>query len=205
MRILITSSNTRLTQETKDLLRDLEGIFPGAIPVERRGRPFKVFLEEETEEEALIIRLDQVDVSRRRLLTIKKDKDGTLTTCTYSVVSYVLSKRLNGAVDSGHMPEISFTDFSDEENDKISVEHIQRAFKGEDPDFEGRQIVSFTKKRGFILCRKHRYIIRCPEDEEKEKTVRVEEIGPRLSIKLQSIDIDEKYIFRHTKNIKLKG
>ncbi|KAH9386239.1 ribosome production factor 1 [Nematocida major] len=205
MQVIITSSNSKLTHETKELLVDIEGIFPGATPIPRKNRKFSDFLKEEaTEDEVMVIRLDQVDSVRRRLLFIKKDAKNNITTSTYSIVSYTLSRRLNGAVDSGHMPEITLTNFDETENDVRFVKDIEDAFSTEDPDFEGRQVVSFTKKRGFILCRKHRYIIRLPENAAKEEVVRLDEIGPRLSLKLQMVDVNENYIFRHTKNIKLK-
>ncbi|KAI5133926.1 ribosome production factor 1 [Nematocida ausubeli] len=205
MQVIITSSNSKLTHETKELLLDIEGLFPGATPIPRKNRKFSQFLKEEViEKEAMIIRLDQVDCSYRRLLFIKKDAENNLTTSTYSIVAYTLSRRLNGAVDSGHMPELSITNFDDTENDLRFIKDIEDAYSTEDPDFEGRQVVSFTKKRGFILCRKHRYIIRLPEDSTKDETVRLDEIGPRLSLKLQTVDVNENYIFRHTKNIKLK-
>lgn len=205
MQVILTSSNSKLSHETKDLLLDIEGLFPGATPVPRKNRRFSEFLKEEvTEKEALIIRLDQVDPARKRLLFIRKDAENNITTSTYSIVSYTLSKRLNGAVDSGHMPEITITNFDETENDTRFVKDIEDAFSTEEPDFEGRQVVSFTKKRGFIICRKHRYIIRLPADREKEERVRLDEIGPRLSLKLQTVDINEDYIYRHTKNIKLK-
>lgn len=205
MQVILTSSNSRLNSETKELLLDIEGIFPGATPIPRRNRKFADFLKEEAiEEEALIIRLDQVDSVRKRLLFIKKDAQKNITTSTYAIVSYTLSRQMNGAVDSGHMPEISITNFDETENDKRTAKDIEDAFSTEEPDFEGRQVVSFTKKRGFIMCRKHRYIIRLPEDSTKEETVRLDEIGPRLSLKLQTVDVNEKYIFKHTKNVKIK-
>ncbi|KAI5188696.1 ribosome production factor 1 [Nematocida sp. AWRm77] len=205
MKIILTSSNSKLTKENKELLFDLEVLFPTALPIPRKGRHFKKFLEEETgEEEALIVRLDQVDQVRKRLLFIRKGSEGVLTTSTYSVVSVVLCKDLKGARDSGHMAELVLTNFDDSENDTRVVEDLQQVFGAEQPDFAGRQIVSFTKKRGFILGRKHRYIIRLPEDPEGEEKVRMEEIGPRIAIKLQTVDVDENYIFRHGKNVKIK-
>lgn len=205
MQVILTSSNSKLNHETKELLLDIEGIFPGATPIPRKNRIFSQFIKEEvTEDEAMIIRLDQVDSVRRRLLFIRKDAENNITTSTYSIVSYTLSRRMNGAVDSGHMPEISITNFDDSENDKRITKDIEDVFSTEEPDFEGRQVVSFTKKRGFIICRKHRYIIRLPEDTTREETVRLDEIGPRLSLKLQAVDINDEYIFKHKKNIKIK-
>ncbi|OAG31348.1 ribosome production factor 1 [Nematocida displodere] len=204
MKIILTSSNTKLTPENKTLLQDLEGLFPTAEPIPRRNRHFSQFLKEEAEGEALIIRLDQVDVTRKRLLLIRKDASGELTTSSYSVVSFVLCKNLGGTVDSGHMPEITLTNFDDSENDQRTIRDIEAIFGEENPAFEGRQVVSFTKKRGFIICRKHRYIIRLPEDPAGTEKVRFDEIGPRLAIKLQAVDVDNAYIFKHTKNVKLK-
>lgn len=205
MKIILTSSNSKLTRENKELLFDLETLFPSAQPIPRRGRRFSQFLEEETANgPALIIRLDQVDAVRKRLLFINKDSKGTLTTSTFSVVSFVLCRDLKGARDTGHMAELALSNFDDTENDLRLVSDLQLAFEAEDPDFAGRQIVSFTKKRGFILARKHRYIIRLPEDPEGAEKVRFEEIGPRLAIKLQTVDIDNHYIFRHGKNVKIK-
>lgn len=204
MRAVLTSSNSKLTPQSKELLEDLELLFPSAEPIARKGRPFKQFLEEEAPGECMIIRLDQVDSWRRRVLIMHKNKEGSVTTSTYSLVSFVLCKNLSGVQDSGHMPELAFSGFSEEDNDHRTVEDVQRIFEGEPPEFEGRQVVSFTKKRGFIMCRKHRYIIRLPEDPDHPEKARLEEIGPRLSLKLQTVDVDDKYIFRHTKNIKLK-
>lgn len=204
MRVILTSSNSKLTSESKELLEDLELLFPSAEPIARKGRSFKKFLANEAPEECMIIRLDQVDISRRRILIMHKNKEGNITTSTYSLVSFVLCKNLGGVLDSGHMPELAFSGFSEEDNDHRTVEDMQRIFEGEPPEFEGRQIVSFTKKRGFIMCRKHRYIIRLPEDPTQPEKARLEEIGPRISLKLQTVDIDENYIFRHKKNIKLK-
>ncbi|KAI5181770.1 ribosome production factor 1 [Nematocida sp. AWRm80] len=206
MRVILTTSNSRLNSQTKELLSDLEGLFPSAEPISRKGRVFTHFLKEELgEEEGMIIRLDQLDISRRRLLFIRVDKNKNITTSMYSIVSFTLCSVLNGVKDTGHMPELSITNFDSSENDTRTVQDIEDIFQIEQPEFEGRQIVSFTKKRGFILCRKHRYIVRLPENNTTAKeTVRLEEIGPRLSIKLQAVDINNEYIFRHTKNIKIK-
>ena len=50
------------------------------------------------------------------------------------------------------------------------------------PQFEGRQVVTFHNQRDFIFVRHHRYIYR----KEKDKTrARLQELGPRFTLKLK--------------------
>lgn len=50
------------------------------------------------------------------------------------------------------------------------------------PQFEGRQVVTFHNQRDFIFVRHHRYIYR----KEKDRTrARLQELGPRFTIKLK--------------------
>lgn len=50
------------------------------------------------------------------------------------------------------------------------------------PQFEGRQVVTFHNQRDFIFVRHHRYIYR----KEKDKTrARLQELGPRFTLKMK--------------------
>jgi ribosome production factor 1 len=52
------------------------------------------------------------------------------------------------------------------------------------PEFEGRQAVTFHNQRDFIFVRHHRYIYR--KDEENDKTrAKLQELGPRFTLKLK--------------------
>lgn len=51
-----------------------------------------------------------------------------------------------------------------------------------EPQFEGRQVVTFHNQRDFIFVRHHRYVYR----KEKDKTrARLQELGPRFTLKLR--------------------
>lgn len=54
--------------------------------------------------------------------------------------------------------------------------HIQ------EPELEGRQVVTFHNQRDFIFVRHHRYIYR--KDNEKVRA-RLQELGPRFTIKMR--------------------
>ena len=59
-----------------------------------------------------------------------------------------------------------------------------------DPEFKGRRAVTFHNQRDFIFIRHHRYIFR---DAQK---VGIQELGPRLTLKLRSLQkgtFDSKY------------
>jgi ribosome production factor 1 len=47
------------------------------------------------------------------------------------------------------------------------------------PDFQGRQVLSFHYKNGFIFIRYHRYIF-----SSSGKDVKLQELGPRVTLRL---------------------
>jgi len=50
------------------------------------------------------------------------------------------------------------------------------------PEFKGRQAVTFHNQRDFIFVRRHRYIFN-----DENKMVRMQEIGPRFTLKLRKL------------------
>ena len=60
-----------------------------------------------------------------------------------------------------------------------SVARMLAALLPHDPQFKGRQVVTFHNQRDFIFFRRHRYIF------EDEKKARLQELGPRFTLKLQ--------------------
>ena len=54
----------------------------------------------------------------------------------------------------------------------------------QDPEFTGRKVVTFHCQRDYVFVRQHRYIF--PE-EKKGTAARLQEIGPRFTLKLRSM------------------
>lgn len=206
MRVVLTTSNSSLSRETVRLCKDIESLFPAAEAVPRKGRVFARFLAEEAPENSLVIRLDQVDKVRRRLVFVRRGagSEASVRTTTFSIVSHLLCSSLGEAGGTDHPPELMISNFTESPEDSSVAKEISDVFGGAHPDFDGRQVVSFTKKRGFIFCRKHRYIIRVPEGASCGEQVRCAEVGPRLTLKLQSIEENGHVLYKHTKNTKIK-
>ena len=55
----------------------------------------------------------------------------------------------------------------------------------QEPQFEGRQVVTFHNQRDFIFVRHHRYIYR--KDKENKTHAKLQELGPRFTLKLKWI------------------
>ena len=50
------------------------------------------------------------------------------------------------------------------------------------PEFEGRQVVTFHNQRDFIFVRHHRYVYR---KEDGKTRARLQELGPRFTLKMR--------------------
>jgi ribosome production factor 1 len=49
--------------------------------------------------------------------------------------------------------------------------------------FKGRRVVTFHNQRDFVFVRQHRYIF------DTAKDARVQEVGPRFTLKLKSLQV----------------
>ncbi|DAZ96965.1 TPA: hypothetical protein N0F65_012097 [Lagenidium giganteum] len=87
-----------------------------------------------------------------------------------------------------HQPELILNNFSTRLGHRVG-RFLGSLFKHE-PEFKGRQVVTFHNQRDFIFVRHHRYIF------ENAKKARLQEIGPRFTLKmrwLQEGTFDTKY------------
>lgn len=77
------------------------------------------------------------------------------------------------------------------------VGRVLSALFPHDPNFHGRRVITFHNQRDYIFFRHHRYVF-----DSREKA-RLQELGPRFTLKLQSLQkgtFDTKfgeYIWKH--------
>eukprot|EP00516_Mucochytrium_quahogii_P001430 CAMPEP_0203745926 /NCGR_PEP_ID=MMETSP0098-20131031/1516_1 /ASSEMBLY_ACC=CAM_ASM_000208 /TAXON_ID=96639 /ORGANISM=" , Strain NY0313808BC1" /LENGTH=289 /DNA_ID=CAMNT_0050633851 /DNA_START=197 /DNA_END=1066 /DNA_ORIENTATION=- len=84
---------------------------------------------------------------------------------------------------TGHLPEIILNRF------QTRVGHRVGRFLGSlfshDPEFRGRNVVTFHNQRDFIFVRHHRYAFR-----DEGKKAQLQELGPRFTLKLKWLMAD---------------
>lgn len=138
----------------------------------------------------------------------RKEVDGVLhvhlpdgPTAHYKITNVVLGKDIKGhGRVSGHRPELLLNNFNTRLGRRVG--RMLGSLFHQDPQFRGRRVVTFHNQRDFIFFRHHRYIFEQKESKTKEGTkqpaviARMQELGPRFTLKLQSLQkgtFDSKY------------
>jgi len=99
-------------------------------------------------------------------------------TAFFKMSGVVMGKELpNRGEPSKHRPELILNGF----NTRLghTVGRMFAALHPHDPQFKGRQVVTFHNQRDFIFVRFHRYLFNDPQN------IQLQELGPRFTLKLQ--------------------
>lgn len=119
----------------------------------------------------------------------------------FSISNWYESKQLPGhGRPTNHIPELILNNFVTPLG--LLTAHLFRSLYPSNPEFQGRQVVTLHNQRDFIFLRRHRYIFR--EKRERERSVvgadgkvmegveeiraGLQELGPRLTLKLRRVD-----------------
>ncbi|CAL8253205.1 unnamed protein product [Merluccius merluccius] len=102
-------------------------------------------------------------------------------TAHFKVSSVRLRKEMKrrGKDPTEHTPEVILNNFSTRLGHSIG--RLFAALFPHDPQFVGRQVATFHNQRDFVFFRFHRYIFK------NEKRVGIQELGPRFTLKLRSL------------------
>ncbi|RMZ70929.1 rna processing factor 1 [Pyrenophora seminiperda CCB06] len=119
----------------------------------------------------------------------------------FSVSNWIEGKKLpRHATDTGHHPELILNQFKTPLG-LLTARLFQNLFP-EKPEIEGRQVLTLHNQRDYIFVRRHRYVFRDKRESEKpvlgddgkplpgveDVRVGMQEIGPRMTLKLRRID-----------------
>ncbi|MCJ1330783.1 hypothetical protein MMC10_007470 [Thelotrema lepadinum] len=120
---------------------------------------------------------------------------------SFAVKTWVDGKVLpNHGVQTDHVPELILNNFVTPLGYLVGS-ILQRIFP-QQPDLRGRQVITIHNQRDFLFLRQHRYLIRHRRPTEKPVSdveylkVGLQELGPRLSLKLREISDGSKTIWR---------
>lgn len=176
-KVIITSSYSP-SKKSHDFINELKRLIPNSEYYERRNYELKEICEYGKNRgfTAVIV----VNENSRRLngLWITALPDGP--TAHFKLTSTKLPKEIDGhGRTTDHEPELICSGFTTHLGH--SVGRMLCSLFPVRANFHGRRVVTFHNQRDFIFIRHHRYIF------ENQQRVRLQELGPRFTLKLQSL------------------
>ncbi|TNN69115.1 Ribosome production factor 1 [Liparis tanakae] len=122
--------------------------------------------------EQLATVIPDAHVYYRRGLALKR----IIPQCVARNFTYLMRR---GKDPTEHFPEVILNNFTTRLGHSIGRQFA--ALFPQDPQFVGRQVATFHNQRDFVFFRFHRYIFK------NEKKVGIQELGPRFTLKLRSL------------------
>jgi ribosome production factor 1 len=122
-------------------------------------------------------------------------------TLHFSITNWYDARSLPGhGRATNHTPELILNNFNTPLG--LLTAHVFRSLFPAKPDLEGRQVLTFHNQRDFIFMRRFRYVLREKRETEKvvvgadgkpmtgaeEVRAGLQELGPRLTLKLRRVD-----------------
>ena len=110
-------------------------------------------------------------------------------TARFKVSSVVMPEAIRGhGRPTSHRPELILNNFSTRLGHRVG--RMLGCLVPHDPQFRGRQVVTLHNQRDFIFFRHHRYIFEEKgEGKKKRVAARLQELGPRFTLRLKSLQI----------------
>lgn len=176
-KVLITSSD-RSKVKTVQFMKELQHIIPNSEVRVRKGIDLKKIIPQAKERGFTALVVVNEDKKMPNGIVISHLPDGP--TAHFKLTSVKLGRTIkNHGRKTSHRPEVILNNFSTRLGH--SVARLLAALFPHDPQFQGRQCVTFHNQRDFIFFRHHRYIFK------NQKKAGLQELGPRFTLKLRSL------------------
>lgn len=110
-------------------------------------------------------------------------------TARFKVSNLVLPKRIAGhGRPTSHRPELILNNFSTRLGHRVG--RMLGCLVPHEPQFKGRQVVTMHNQRDFVFFRHHRYVFEEKGEGKKRRVAaRLQELGPRFTMKLRSLQM----------------
>ncbi|KAJ7358765.1 Ribosome production factor 1 [Desmophyllum pertusum] len=176
-KVLITSSD-RSKVKTVQFMEELKRIIPNSEVRVRKGLDLKKIIPQAKEKGFTALVVVNEDRKSPNGIIVSHLPDGP--TAHFKLTNVKLGKDVkNHGRKTSHRPEVILNNFSTRLGH--SVARLLAALFPHDPQFQGRQCVTFHNQRDFIFFRHHRYIFK------NQKKAGLQELGPRFTLKLRSL------------------
>lgn len=177
-KILITTSD-RPRGRTVRFCEQLSTCIPNSHVYYRRGLALKKVIPQCVSRDFTDLIVINEDRKIPNGLVLSHLPDGP--TAHFKMSSVRLRKEIKrkGKTPTEHQPEIILNNFSTRLGHSIG--RMFASLFPHDPQFVGRQVATFHNQRDYIFFRFHRYLFK------NEKRVAIQELGPRFTLKLRSL------------------
>ncbi|KAM3914455.1 ribosome production factor 1 [Leptodactylus fuscus] len=186
-KILITTSD-RPRGRTVRFTEQLSSIIPNSHVYYRRGLALKKIIPQCIAKEFTDLIVINEDRKIANGLILSHLPDGPTAHFKMSNVRLRKEIKRKGKEPTEHQPEVILNNFTTRLGHSIG--RMFASLYPHDPHFTGRQVATFHNQRDYIFFRYHRYIFK------SEKKVGIQELGPRFTLKLRSLQkgtFDSKY------------
>ncbi|XP_063795033.1 ribosome production factor 1 [Pseudophryne corroboree] len=186
-KILITTSD-RPRGRTVKFTEQLSSIIPNSQVYYRRGLALKKVIPQCISRDFTDLIVINEDRKVPNGLILSHLPDGPTAHFKMSNVRLRKEMKRKGKTPTEHLPEVILNNFTTRLGHSIG--RMFASLYPHDPHFVGRQVATFHNQRDYIFFRYHRYIFK------SEKKVGIQELGPRFTLKLRSLQkgtFDSKY------------
>ncbi|XP_037259634.1 ribosome production factor 1 [Falco rusticolus] len=177
-KILITTSD-RPRGRTVRFCEQLATVIPNSHVYYRRGLALKRIIPQCIARDFTDLIVINEDRKIPNGLVLSHLPDGPTAHFRMSSVRLRKEIKRRGKDPTEHVPEVILNNFTTRLGHSIG--RMFAALFPHDPQFIGRQVATFHNQRDYIFFRFHRYIFK------SEKKVGIQELGPRFTLKLRSL------------------
>ncbi|XP_014794785.1 PREDICTED: ribosome production factor 1 isoform X1 [Calidris pugnax] len=177
-KILITTSD-RPRGRTVRFCEQLSTVIPNSHVYYRRGLALKRIIPQCIARDFTDLIVINEDRKVPNGLVLSHLPDGPTAHFRMSSVRLRKEIKRKGKEPTEHVPEVILNNFTTRLGH--SVGRMFASLFPHDPQFIGRQVATFHNQRDYIFFRFHRYIFK------SEKKVGIQELGPRFTLKLRSL------------------
>ncbi|XP_040216519.1 ribosome production factor 1 [Rana temporaria] len=186
-KILITTSD-RPRGRTVKFTEQLSSIIPNSHVYYRRGLALKKIIPQCIARDFTDLIVLNEDRKIANGLVLSHLPDGPTAHFKMSNVRLRKELKRKGKDPTEHKPEVILNNFTTRLGHSLG--RMFASLFPHDPHFVGRQVATFHNQRDYVFFRYHRYLFK------SEKKVGIQELGPRFTLKLRSLQkgtFDSKY------------
>eukprot|EP01102_Stenamoeba_stenopodia_P003676 TRINITY_DN13833_c0_g1_i1.p1 TRINITY_DN13833_c0_g1~~TRINITY_DN13833_c0_g1_i1.p1 ORF type:complete len:356 (-),score=86.61 TRINITY_DN13833_c0_g1_i1:95-1123(-) len=204
-KVLISTSDNP-THYHKDFVRELLSVFPNSKYFRRRKLTVQRILGAAKKQGFTDVIITEEDRQNKEINGLHLIHLPEGPTAYFKLSNIMLSKDIpDHGKPTSHPPELILNNFNTRLGHTIG--RMFASMYPQQPEFFGRQAVTFHNQRDFIFFRRHRYIVDPHWKDPKTPNVRLQEIGPRFTLKLRSLQLGTfdaehgEYIWVHKKEL----